>query len=362
MKNNFSGQTAPQKDFEGVFSSTPVDHPDLIQEKFQEMDVAMDFDVFFDPSSPAEKIIEAQNKMNEMNKMLIDMLEASYGESLTENLDVKEITVPGSSFETDAPEVLLRISSPEERSEELLPLLYIIHGGGFIFGSNMMDAPAVADYVKNIGCVAVQPEYRLAPLHKYPAAIEDCYAGLVWAVENASELGIDPDRVVIMGVSSGGTLAASLAHLNRDRKGIDICAQVLISPILDDRCSTNSSKIDFGSGWGPNLERKSWRTYLGEWYGRNDVPPYAAAGRALGFESLPPAIIHASELDQDRDDVMRYVQNLLDANVFTEFHLWGGGYHGFWITLPETELSKRVTANITAGLKTALSGKLPRRS
>ena len=136
-----------------------------------------------------------------------------------------------------APAVPIRIYRPAGASGPL-PCLFWIHGGGFVLGSLAMDDFVMQHYVETIGCVAVSVEYRLAPEHPFPSAIDDCYAALTWTFAHAAALGIDPERIAVGGASAGGGLAAGLVLLARDRAEIAISFQMLIYPMLDDRSTT----------------------------------------------------------------------------------------------------------------------------
>ena len=139
--------------------------------------------------------------------------------------------IPGAAGD---PDVTIRIYRPGSGGFNL-PCLYWIHGGGYILGSTLGAEPRLERWVEELHCVVVSVDYRLAPEHPYPAPLEDCYAGLMWAVNHAASLGVDPDRVVIGGASAGGGLAAGLALLVRDRDELRIAYQLLIYPMIDDR-------------------------------------------------------------------------------------------------------------------------------
>jgi acetyl esterase/lipase len=192
-------------------------------------------------------------------------------------------------------------------------------------------------FANEAGCVVVSVEYRLAPEHRFPAALDDCYAALSWTASSAAELGVDPDRIGLAGASSGGNLAAATALLARDRGEPPVAFQCLVYPTLDDRMQTASVQfvgtplVDGGD------VARCWEYYLGA--DRTDVSPYAAPGRTDDLSGLPPAYVMTAELDPLRDDGVQYAARLLEAGVSVELHQFAGAFHGF--DLFPTALSQR---------------------
>ncbi|MCW2878468.1 MAG: alpha/beta hydrolase [Sphaerisporangium sp.] len=265
---------------------------------------------------------------------------------------VEDRRVPGPDGD---PDVRMRVYRPAGLAEPL-PCLYWIHGGGMILGLVEMDDARMIGYVEDVGCAVVSVEYRLAPEHPHPAPVEDCYAGLVWTVKNAEELGIDPDRLAVGGASAGGGLAAATVLLARDRGGPAVAYQMLVCPMLDDRGVTPSSKeFTEAVAWNRDANTFGWTALLGETRGTDAVSPYAAPARATDLSGLPPAYIDVGELEVFRDECADYAQRLAQAGVSTEFHLYPGGFHGFDALVPDAELSRRAVAGRVAGLRRALT-------
>ena len=177
-------------------------------------------------------------------------------------------------------------------------------------------------------CVGVSVEYRLAPETPYPGPLEDCYAGLRWTYEHADELGIDRERIGIAGVSAGGGLAAGLALLARDRGEVPVAFQLLDCPMIDDRQTTSSSRLDGLPIWSRESNEFGWRSYLGDLYGTDDIPPYAAAARAENLVGLPPALVIVGGADGFRDEDIDYALRLNQSGVPTELHVLPGAPHG----------------------------------
>jgi acetyl esterase/lipase len=195
-------------------------------------------------------------------------------------------------------------------------------------------------WAEELGLVVVSVDYRLAPEFPYPAAIDDCYAGLVWLVESATALGIDQRRIILAGDSGGGGLAASLAILARDRGGPSAIGQVLMAPMLDDRNDTVASHQMAGLGiWDRTSNETGWRALLGDAQGGPDVSPYAAAARADDLTDLPATFLDVGSAETFRDEVVTFASRIWAAGGDAELHVWPGGFHGYYLDLPEAQLS-----------------------
>jgi len=217
------------------------------------------------------------------------------------------------------------------------PAVVYMHGGGFIAGDLDTEDVRCVRFANEAGCVVVSVEYRLAPEHRYPAALDDCYAALCWTASTASALGVDPGHIGVAGASAGGNLAAATALLARDRGEPTVAFQCLVYPTLDDRMQTASVRfvgtplVDGGD------VARCWDYYLGA--DRADVSPYAAPERADDLNGLPPTYIMTAELDPLRDDGLHYAARLLEAGVSVELHQFAGAFHGF--DLFATAISQR---------------------
>jgi acetyl esterase/lipase len=272
----------------------------------------------------------------EMNQVTDDEL------SLDGAFDVSVRSVPGPE---GAPDVSLLICRPTAATTAV-PALYFIHGGGMIMGSNRSQGTAeVLEAAAALGMAVVSVEYRLAPDHPHPAPVEDCYAGLVWTVEHADELGIDPDRVIVSGASAGGGLAAATALLARDRSGPALIGQLLLCPMLDDRNTSYSARQMAGLGiWDIGYNRVGWAALLGDAVGGPDVSPYAAPARATDLSGLPPAFIDVGSAETFRDEDVEYASRIWQAGGSAELHVWPGGFHGFSLLAPQAALSQTAKA------------------
>jgi len=234
----------------------------------------------------------------------------------------RDYMVPGD------PEVPVRVHRAAD-AEGPLPCVYSIHGGGYIIGSYSMDDPKFDNWCPRLGIVGASVEYRLAPETPYPGPLEDCYQGLKWVHDHAEELGIDPGRIGIAGISAGGGLAAALALLVRDRGELPLAFQLLDCPMLDDRQQTPSSQLDGLAVWSRETNAFGWRCYLGELYGTEEVPYTAAAARCLDLSGLPPAYVSVGTVDGFHDEDMDYALRLNQAGVPCELHVYPGASHGY---------------------------------
>ncbi|MEM9463743.1 MAG: alpha/beta hydrolase [Actinomycetota bacterium] len=239
------------------------------------------------------------------------------------------------------PHVVVRVHRPVDTSGPL-PALYSIHGGGYVVGSHDMDDAMFDRLCPDLGIVGVSVEYRLAPEHPYPAAIDDCEAGLRWTFDHADELGIDPDRIGITGVSAGGGLCAALGLRARDA-GLPVRFQLLDCPMLDDRMTSPSSQLDGLAVWSRPSNIVGWSAYLGELTG-GDVPADAAPARATDLTGLPPSYVCVGGSDGFRDEDIEFAQRLMAAGVDTELHVYPNVPHGvrLWVG---TEPARRYGAD-----------------
>ncbi|MFB8374681.1 alpha/beta hydrolase [Paenibacillus taichungensis] len=253
-------------------------------------------------------------------------------------------------------EMLVKIYEPADRTKDVLPAMLWIHGGGYVLGHPDMDDKLCERFVQTAECIVVSVDYRLAPEHPYPAAIEDCYAGLVWMTEEAATLGIDVNRVAIAGASGGGGLTAALALMARDKGGPSIIFQMPLYPMLDNRNITPSSHeiTEEGSIWNRTDNVAAWNMYLGVENDDSGSSSYAVPSRAENLAGLPPAYTCIGQLDLFRDETMEYVARLAQAGVDVEFHLYPGCFHLFESLAPETEVSQRAVQGYMDAMARAL--------
>jgi acetyl esterase/lipase len=255
------------------------------------------------------------------------------------DIEWEDRVIPGPA---GAPEIEITVFRPADTRGAALPAFVNIHGGGMIVGHRSWETRRVIDIVDEHRVVAVNVEYRLAPENPYPAGVEDCYAAFVWVHENAAELGVDPERIVVGGGSAGGGLTAAVALLARDRQGPVMAGQLLLCPMIDNTNTTVASLQYDGIGtWQREMNLLAWSCVLGDDLAfRPDAPAYAAPSRAADVAGLPPAFIEVGEAEAFRDEDTEYALRIWATGGQAELHVWGGGAHGFDMYMPEAEISR----------------------
>jgi acetyl esterase/lipase len=271
-------------------------------------------------------------------------------ESLANNdvsLDV--VTVPAAG---EGPAIEVILHRPRNVADPL-PLFLHIHGGGFVLGAAIMASPANIDVARRVGCVVASVEYRLSPHATGPEPVEDCYRALTWLHAHADQFGIDRTRIAIGGESAGAGLSAALALMVRDRHEYQLCLQLLLCPMLDDRTGDNHPFCgEFV--WTAPTNRIAWATRIGEYIIANDTSGYIASARAESLEGLPPAYICVGALDLFLEEDLEYARRLARAGVPVEFHVWPGAYHGFELAA-DAALTRRALDERIAALTRAFS-------
>ena len=184
-----------------------------------------------------------------------------------------------------------------------------------VVGSPQSETRGAAQLARELGALVVSPDYRLAPEHPYPAALDDCMSTLYWMRDNADELGIDPDRIAVTGSSAGGGLTAAVAQRAHD-EGIRLRAQAMVYPMLDDRTVLRDDHGGRGRFlWTPASNRFGWTAYLGRPPRMSDAPEYAAPARREDLSGLAPAWIGVGDLDLFYDESVDYADRLRAAGV-----------------------------------------------
>lgn len=222
--------------------------------------------------------------------------------------------------------IRIRITMPEGAGP--FPVLVFFHGGGWVIGS-IETHDGLCKAITNAASVAVASvDYRLAPEHKFPAAVDDAYAALCWVAAHAAELNLDPTRIAVGGDSAGGNLAAVTALKSRDLAGPALRLQMLVYPITNDDLNTRSY-VENAEGYMLTRSDMSW--FWGQYLSRPEEgrDPYVSPLRATDLSGLAPAFVMTAEYDPLRDEAEAYAARLQDAGVAVRLTRYSGMIHGF---------------------------------
>ncbi len=233
--------------------------------------------------------------------------------------------------------VRIRVYRPAERGGDGGGLFWV-HGGGLLFGDARQDEALCAGTARELGVPVVSANYRFAPEHPFPAALDDIRTAWGWAQGNAAELGVGAGRWVVGGESAGAGLAASLVQRIHDEGGVQPVAQWLFAPMIDDRTAADES-LDAIEHWVWNnrANRVGWSGYLGQAPGASDLPPYAAAARRVDLTGLPSAFIAVGDIELFLAEDQDYARRLEEAGVSVQLDIVPGAPHGFENWARDTE-------------------------
>jgi len=260
---------------------------------------------------------------------------------LPAGVERSELRIPGLGDAPDVRGLLYRPVGPRPRV-----IILHFHGGGFVMGRPEMNDARNADLVARLGCAVLSLDYRLAPEHPWPAALDDALAAYQWIHRN---LASETANIALLGESAGGGLAASLSHRlvaeGHPLPGL----QALLYPMLDPRSGLEgvASPILGEYVWTRANNRFAWSAYLGG----ADARAGAAAGLAASVEGLPPTFVLVGALDLFLGEDIDYARRLACAGVPTELHVIPGAYHGFDMPGPS-----HCEAQLTALVVGALGG------
>lgn len=256
-----------------------------------------------------------------------------------EGLESAEAMVPSRSDDFNIRTMVHRPSG--HPISDKLPLMLYIHGGGYIMGVPELGNYSIKGFVDKRACVVVAPDYRKAYTKPYPAGLDDCYDSLLWAIENADELGIDARKIIVGGHSAGGGLTAALTLKARDLGDFDIAFQMPFYPMIDDQQPDDPQRELDSPGWNTDLNRIGWEAYLADVRAAGEeVPSYAAPMRNTDYAGLPPTMTLIGTLDPFYWETVRYIENLKSAGVETAFEEYKDCFHGFENIAGETSIGR----------------------
>jgi acetyl esterase/lipase len=238
---------------------------------------------------------------------------------------IADLSVPGPS----GPLTVRSYSPSDQAGSQLLPGLAFFHGGGLVAGTLDTHDPICRSLSHATGCRVLSIDYRLAPEHRFPAAVADGCAAVTWLAQHASALGIDPGRLGIGGDSAGATLAAVVCQSLQGVQPVHLAFQFLLCPITD-LAAESASRRSFASGYlvdADTLEH-DLKHYLPE--GTDRADPRISPLYAPDLSGLPPTAVHTAEYDPLRDEGQAYAGRLKDAGVRTIYRCHPGMIHLFY--------------------------------
>ena len=249
----------------------------------------------------------------------------------------------------------VRVYVPE-REGPYSTLLYF-HGGGWVIGDLETHDATCRALTNEADSMVVSVDYRLAPEHKFPTPLEDCYTALEWLFDDAQAMQVDTDNVAVGGDSAGGNLAAAVALLARDRGGPSIAHQSLIYPVTNHAYDTTSYDEN-GEGY---LLTKGAMEWFWDHYLQSDIDgknPYASPLMARSVEGLPPATVTTCGFDPLRDEGAAYASRLDNAGVPVNYINYEDAIHGiaqFLVDPMDLTRSRELVADIASDLQSAFS-------
>lgn len=260
--------------------------------------------------------------------------------------DQADRTIPGPGG--DLP---VRVYTPE--GDGPFPGLVYFHGGGWVLGDLDMVNAACRSLAARSGAVVVSVDYRLAPEHKFPAPLDDCYAATVWVADNGAELGIDGSRLAVGGDSAGGNLAAAVSQKARDENGPSLAMQLLVYPVTDHDFATDSYSSN-GENYllTTDMMKWFWDHYLDS--DTDSASGYVSPLRADDLSNLPPATVITAEFDPLRDEGEAYASKLTAAGVDVNLTRFDGQIHGFFPMMLVFEQASNAIDMAATDLKKAL--------
>ena len=269
-----------------------------------------------------------------------------------EELDIQEMALPSREAGRTIRTLVIRRA---DSGPEPVPGILWTHGGAFASGIPEGSMVVFRRMLAAAPAVIVSPDYRLSTEHPYPAGLEDCYDALLWMRDHTEELGIRPDQLAIGGDSSGANFAVALALTARDTGDMNLAFQIPLYPCLDDTLQSESMKDNNAPLVDSSLCRIMWQVYLGEAFGTDSVPAYAAPIHETDFHNLPPMFGYVGGIDPLRDDGLFYARKLQEAGVPADFRVYPGGFHGFEEFCPDAAISKEAKEFFTEAFRKAVA-------
>ena len=247
----------------------------------------------------------------------------------------------------------VRVYTPSSAAGGVSAGLVYFHGGMGVF-NNIDTHDGLCRMLANAsGCRIVSVEYRLAPEHPFPAAVEDSYFAIEWVCGHAAELRMDPARVAVGGDSHGATLAIVTCQRAKRDGGPRLALQLLLCPVTD-LSRESESRRAFAEGYFINPATLAWATELYAGVGADLANPMISPLRAGDFAGLPPAHIHTAEFDPLHDEGKAYADALVAAGVKVRYACHEGMIHHFYAMAGAIPAARAIVAAVGAGVREVL--------
>jgi acetyl esterase len=259
---------------------------------------------------------------------------------------IDNIAMPG-----PAGEIKLRIYTPVAGGGAALPALVYFHGGGWVIGDLETHDALCRTLANETGARVVAVDYRLAPEHKFPAAAEDAYAAVKWVEENASNLGVDPNRIAVAGDSAGGNLSAVVCLMAKQKGGPRIVYQLLIYPVTQWKADTGSM-TSFAEGYF--LEKQTMHWFFDQYAPGADANDWRLSPlAATDVTGLPRAYVVTAGFDPLKDEGKAYADKLNHAGVAAVYMDYPGMVHGFFNMSAVIPTAREAIADAAKALRQA---------
>jgi acetyl esterase len=289
--------------------------------------------------------------LDEARKVPYQMIELGGAEEPVAQVDTRVIPGPV--------QIPVRVYRPSLARD--LPALMYFHGGGFVICNLDTHDRLCRSLANASGCAVVSVDYRLAPEHKFPAAVEDAYSATRYVAEHAAEFGIDPNRIAVAGDSAGANLATVVALMARDRGGPGLKFQLLIYPVSDFTEHATESRREYGKGYFLDEEVMDW--FADQYFapGTERHQPYASPIKASDLRGLPPAFVITGECDPLRDQGEAYADKMRSAGVSVVLKRYEGMIHPFLSLAGIVDEGRVAIEDSAAALREALTAGTPAR-
>lgn len=272
-------------------------------------------------------------KLDFQNKLIKDMADRFLGMAV---LRAERFITPEDVSMTkvkvtmrDSSQISCYVLEPSNcQEDEVLPAIFYCHGGGFLFPVQPLMLQNSVYYVKKLRCRVFMPDYRLSWQYPFPVPFYDCLDTLRYVVDNAYQLGIDRNDMLIYGESAGGCLAAGITSFLHDNvQGFSFKGMMLIYPVTDNTMDYKSMEEYSEGAWSTKNTHQMWEMYLKN--GDGGMLKYAAPANNDYFTHFPPSYVEPQEMDCLRDEGIYYASLLKRAGVDVELNVIKGSYHGF---------------------------------